>query len=190
MHDEDDFLRALLANPADDAARMVYADWLDERGDDESRAKAQFLRVTVRLMGPIQRPGWRAARRRELHDLAQTLPAAWLAVVSRPRVESCPAAKAKAAERENVTEQELWERYGIRFNVVCDRRWDELTATADPKVRHCDGCQKDVHYCDTVDEAKYRAWAGGCVAVSLGVTRAYGDLEQREGIVVGGSGII
>ena len=48
MHDEADFLHKLLENPADDTARLVYADWLDERGDEESKTKAQFLRLTVR----------------------------------------------------------------------------------------------------------------------------------------------
>src|SRR4051794_23581086 len=33
MSDESAFLAALRANPDDDAARLVFADWLDERGD-------------------------------------------------------------------------------------------------------------------------------------------------------------
>jgi uncharacterized protein (TIGR02996 family) len=182
MHDENDFLRALTENPADDTIRMVFADWLDERGDDESQAKAKFLRVTVRLMGPIQRVGWRHARRKELHELAQVLPPAWLAVVSRLRVENCPVAKAKAAEAEMSV-------HGIRI-YVCDRRWDELTATAAPTVRHCDACQKNVHYCATIDAARAHAHRGECVAVSLGVIRYGNDLEQPTGHMVGGAGII
>jgi uncharacterized protein (TIGR02996 family) len=35
------FLAAIRANPADDTARLVYSDWLDERGD---HAKAELLR--------------------------------------------------------------------------------------------------------------------------------------------------
>ena len=184
MHDEDDFLRVLAANPADDTLRMVYADWLDDRGDDEGKAKAKFLRVTVRLMGPIQRPAWRAARRKELLELARALSPAWLAVVSRLKVESCPPARARAALDETLA------RYGVRFNVVCDRRWDELTATTDPTVRHCDACQKNVHFCDTVATAREHAHRGECVAVSLGVIRHGYDLEQPTGTVVGGAGII
>lgn len=30
MHEESDFLQKLLEKPADDTARLVYADWLDE----------------------------------------------------------------------------------------------------------------------------------------------------------------
>lgn len=184
MHDEDDFLRKLSEAPADDTVRMVYADWLDEKGDDESRTKAQFLRVTVRLMGPITRVGWRSARQQELRELARVLPPAWLAVVSRVRVESCPVARARAEADETLA------RYGIRFNVVCDKRWDELTATADATVRHCDACKKNVHFCDAIDAARTHAHRGECVALSLGVIRRAEDLEQPPAIMVGGAGII
>ena len=40
------FLRDILANPEDDAPRLVYADWLDEHGE---AARAEFIRVQVRL---------------------------------------------------------------------------------------------------------------------------------------------
>jgi uncharacterized protein (TIGR02996 family) len=179
MHDEDDFLRKLSENPADDTLRMIYADWLDELGDDESRKKSQFLRVTVRLMGPIQRVGWRHARRMELHVLAQALPGAWLAVVSRLRIENCE----QAAIREGLA------REGFVFNVVCDKRWDELVATDAPAVRHCDACDRNVYYCDTIEDARGHARRGECVAVNLGVIRQSGDLEKR-GIMLGGGGII
>jgi uncharacterized protein (TIGR02996 family) len=46
MYDEAAFLRAIQANPADATAKLVYADWLDERGEAE---KAEYLRLSVRL---------------------------------------------------------------------------------------------------------------------------------------------
>ena len=183
MHDENDFLRALSASPADDTLRMIYADWLDERGDDVSKAKAQFLRVTVRLMGPIQRVGWRHARRMELHELAKALPGEWLAVVSRLKVENCPEATPKA----NVEELA---QYGLVFTTVCEKRWDDLAATEHPTVRHCETCEKSVYYCDTIEEGRERAGRGHCVAVNLGVIRQPRDLHFPPGIMVGGAGII
>ena len=45
MLDDDAFVRAIEAAPADDAPRLVYADWLDEHGDP----RAAFLRAEVRL---------------------------------------------------------------------------------------------------------------------------------------------
>src|SRR5262245_41656475 len=117
MHDEDDFLHKLLENPADDTTRLVYADWLDERDDTESKAKALFLRLTVRLREP--------ERLKDLQPLPATLPTGWLAVVSRLKVESCGAKRAAS---------DLWERYRWQFDFVCDKRWDELSVTEADKV--------------------------------------------------------
>src|SRR4051794_3547820 len=114
MHDEGDFLRKLSENPADDTLRMIYADWLDELGDEASKKKAQFLRVTVRLMGPIQRVGWRHARRKELHELAKELPGEWLAVVSRLKIENC----ANCVEAARKADADELARHGILFNLV------------------------------------------------------------------------
>jgi uncharacterized protein (TIGR02996 family) len=40
------FLEAILADPEDDALRLIYADWLDEHGDPE---RAEFIRVQIEL---------------------------------------------------------------------------------------------------------------------------------------------
>jgi uncharacterized protein (TIGR02996 family) len=71
--DEAAFLNAILAAPADSAPRLAYADWLDERGDLVSAAKAAFLRGAE---GP-------AADAPALRRLAAGLDPAWLAAVSR-----------------------------------------------------------------------------------------------------------
>jgi uncharacterized protein (TIGR02996 family) len=51
MTDQDALLRSVLPNPDDDAPRLVYADWLEERGRAED---AEFIRVQIefdRLVG-------------------------------------------------------------------------------------------------------------------------------------------
>jgi uncharacterized protein (TIGR02996 family) len=40
------FLAAIIADPADDTARLVAADWLDENGDPD---RAEFVRAQVAL---------------------------------------------------------------------------------------------------------------------------------------------
>jgi uncharacterized protein (TIGR02996 family) len=45
MSDEQGFLETLATNPADDVTRLVYADWLDERGDPRGR----YLRLEMEL---------------------------------------------------------------------------------------------------------------------------------------------
>src|SRR5580704_11727592 len=46
----DDFLQAILDDPDDDAPRLIYADWLEERGDP----RGEFIRVQCELapLGP------------------------------------------------------------------------------------------------------------------------------------------
>ena len=47
MCDGDAILRAVLADPADDAPRLVYADWLDEQGDPALAARADVIRRMI-----------------------------------------------------------------------------------------------------------------------------------------------
>lgn len=42
----DSFLKTILEHPADDAPRLVYADWLDENGDS---ARSEFIRKQIEL---------------------------------------------------------------------------------------------------------------------------------------------
>jgi uncharacterized protein (TIGR02996 family) len=68
--DEDALLAAIAAAPLDDAPRLVYADWLQDRGED---AKAEYLRTVVTLLHP---PENSAAVERCL-ALAEELDAGW-----------------------------------------------------------------------------------------------------------------
>lgn len=44
-NDEDAFRRAIRAAPGDTTVKLVYADWLQDRGD----ARAEFVRLQVEL---------------------------------------------------------------------------------------------------------------------------------------------
>lgn len=70
MTDEESFLDAIRREPADAALRLVYADWLQERGEDE---RSEFLRAEDRL-GRAAEPGdltrWL--------ELSARVPAPWL----------------------------------------------------------------------------------------------------------------
>jgi uncharacterized protein (TIGR02996 family) len=48
MTDDEAFVRAIVAAPADDAPRLVYADWLDERGDP----RGDYLREELKWAEP------------------------------------------------------------------------------------------------------------------------------------------
>jgi uncharacterized protein (TIGR02996 family) len=46
MTDRETFLRAICDDPADDTARLVFADWLEEHGE---AARGEFIRVEIQL---------------------------------------------------------------------------------------------------------------------------------------------
>jgi uncharacterized protein (TIGR02996 family) len=72
MNAAEPFLRAIHDRPDDDAPRLVYADWLDDRGD---AARAGFIRVQCALARAAandpRRPAWQA-RERELLERHHT----------------------------------------------------------------------------------------------------------------------
>jgi uncharacterized protein (TIGR02996 family) len=62
--EEEAFLAGIRRKPADNATRLVYADWLQERGDDR---RAEYLRVLCRwLAGPSTADRQLIEREREL----------------------------------------------------------------------------------------------------------------------------
>lgn len=73
MSEEAAFLEALKANPADDTARLVFADWLDEH--DQSRM-AEYLRMVAAI---AQREGClsTAPESRQLLRVAEDISAGW-----------------------------------------------------------------------------------------------------------------
>jgi uncharacterized protein (TIGR02996 family) len=77
MSDDEPFLRAILAAPEDTATRLIYADWLEERGDPRS----EYLRLGGQLAAlPVGHQAARGIRRRMIELRAQ-FPAQWLALL-------------------------------------------------------------------------------------------------------------
>src|SRR5262245_48553832 len=84
MSEDEPFLRAILTNPDDRVSRLVYADWLDERGDP----KAEFIRLEAQLaeLPPVHNDI--AVLRRRRRELQTQLPAWWLAILGSLRATS------------------------------------------------------------------------------------------------------
>jgi uncharacterized protein (TIGR02996 family) len=75
MSSADGFIKAIIEDPDDDALRLIYADWLDERGDP----RGQFIRVQCRLAAlPPDDPG-RFELEEEEHDLLKAHQEEWAA---------------------------------------------------------------------------------------------------------------
>jgi uncharacterized protein (TIGR02996 family) len=81
MSEDQAFLEAVLAQPDDDAVRLVYADWLEERGDPRS----DYLRLELELVrepSGAEAPGLRV----RLQELRPRLDPLWLAHLDQPAV--------------------------------------------------------------------------------------------------------
>jgi uncharacterized protein (TIGR02996 family) len=149
MHDEDCFLAVIRTTPADDTTRLVYADWLDEHDDPICKTKAAFIRLEIRMAEAPEQNLNRVQMVRELETLAEQIDPGWLATVSHPKLDACR----------------------MQFEFECPARWDRLKPTDDPKTRFCDTCKKNVHYCDTLQEAQAHAANGHCVALTVVLAR-------------------
>jgi uncharacterized protein (TIGR02996 family) len=143
----------------DQASRVVYADWLEERGE---ATRAEFLRIQDRLLGTSPDDPELAVGRARLEVLARSIDLEWRCAVGRPAVEGC-----------------------LAFQVECPKEWGALAATGRPDLRFCYGCEKQVFYCDSIDDAKLHARMGDCVAIDPTVRRRPDDLAEDRMIVMG-----
>jgi hypothetical protein len=70
-----------------------------------------------------------------------------------------------------------------RFVFKCPRAWESMKTTAHPLVRHCDSCDRTVHFCLTEDDLDRSVQNGHCVAVY----NVKANLTT-SGIALGGTG--
>lgn len=136
---EANFLATLRASPDDDVTRLVYADWLEARGEIE---RADFLRTVCKLAARKVNPKKAPVLAERLIRLSTSSEATWRALVSRPNIEECD----------------------IEFRFKCPKQWSSLVATDNPAVRRCGTCDRDVHFCATIEEVREHAWENHCVA--------------------------
>lgn len=160
--DDKAFLRAILAQPADTAPRLVYADWLDDQATTLAQTAAEYLRNYLAFVAPQQtRPHdtnedelriglWRSERQ---------LPTWWLAIVELAPIELCAA----------------WD------NKPCPGRWEQLRPTRDPCVRSCDQCGQDVRYSRTLRIAAQVSVGGHPVVLPATLERHTDDLVWEIG---------
>lgn len=86
MSVEEAFLAAIRAKPADDTLRLVYADWLEERGDSRS----DFLRLECLMHGmPEESPGY-SPLQQQLGEVGGRLDMRWVAAIVRVHAEYGP----------------------------------------------------------------------------------------------------
>src|SRR5437868_4196470 len=77
MTTEADFLQAIRDDPDDDAARLVFADWLEERGDPRSA----FIRLQCELETMAEDDPGREERETRCQQLLSIHEAKWVGAV-------------------------------------------------------------------------------------------------------------
>jgi uncharacterized protein (TIGR02996 family) len=143
MTTEDDFQAALDANPDDHHTRLVFADWLQERGDpraegyralgtlrispryqDYSRAQEEDIRHWRWVYDYDLDDVWAKARMRKKIHYAHVLPAAWTALAS-------PTGTALTLGR--ATRREVEDVAATAFAKMLPKTWAELLAATKRK---------------------------------------------------------
>jgi uncharacterized protein (TIGR02996 family) len=83
MTHADAFLQDILARPDDDAPRLIFADWLEEQGDADSVARAEFIRVQCALADGELPPQRRADLMRRENQILDEWDRAWVRPIRR-----------------------------------------------------------------------------------------------------------
>jgi uncharacterized protein (TIGR02996 family) len=79
---EQAFVQSIVERPSDDAPRLIYADWLQERGDAESGARAEFIRLQCLLEQAGEQNAHRTSWEKRTAELLERYGSAWSAGVS------------------------------------------------------------------------------------------------------------
>lgn len=165
------FLRNILFDPENVPARLIYADWLDERSD----MRAQLLRIDVQIVQTAPEDLNRRQLIRVRSDLLPKLDRAWVCLLASAPIEKCSASLQATLDAEDVQQRSL-ERVELVYR--CPQRWENLQPMDEKQeVRFCSQCNRSVHYCFDIQSARIHAGSGNCVAIDLSVSRAGHDLE-------------
>lgn len=153
MIEEAAFVAAILASPRDDMPRLVFADWLDERGDP----RGELLRISTELEGleslapPTDMPG-RLARVRRIGRLTQR----WRELI-RPEYRAWLAGLHRGSLR-----------CGGVPDGECPGRWDLLPPEEGrPFARYCRTCSRWVGLCWSRQEAEQILGSNRVVALAV-----------------------
>jgi uncharacterized protein (TIGR02996 family) len=173
--EERSFITEIQTHPYDDAPRLVYADWLEERGDP----RGEYLRLECELVGLAAGDALFDELRPRFAKLRAGLDRNWLAEIGRTRVAYC-----------------------FRFRFRCPQRWQQLTPLKEPGTRFCGSCKKTVYYCPDHASAYEHARQGHCVALDATVSKSAVRLppqlparneeedEEEGGLLLGDLGIV
>ncbi|MEO7735667.1 MAG: FHA domain-containing protein [Kofleriaceae bacterium] len=139
----------------DDAASVVYADWLEARGELK---QAEFLRIQQAILACVSDPPRRDELSACMLALVGSLDLSWRSQVVRAAIEHCP----RAGE------------------LQCPKEWSKLQLTHHDGVRSCGSCKKKVRYVTMAGEAHLHVANGERVAIAVCGVRWGRDLDPVD----------
>jgi uncharacterized protein (TIGR02996 family) len=134
MSEEDGFIRAILAAPRDLSLRLVYADWLEERGD----RRGEYLRLLAALDGLASGDAGGEECRERLRELEDEIDPHWVAKMLRGRLAQADEGSARAKGRGRRRKREVLEADIGRFlrqyrRKACKKRLERLMQRMRPE---------------------------------------------------------
>lgn len=169
--EEQVFIREILFDPTELAARLIYADWLDERQD----ARARLLRIDVELQQLPREASEYPILLKERAQLLPKLDRAWVELLAWGPIERCPAS---TRQRESTQSTNGAGSAIVEFQFRCPKQWENLKPAEDnASARFCTECERTVHYCHDIESARKHTQKGDCVALDPSVPRKPYDLD-------------
>ena len=169
--EEQIFIREILFEPTDLSARLVYADWLEERQDP----RAQMLRIDVELQEPPSSDLRYQSLLQERLKLLPKLDREWVNLLALAPIERCPGST-KSYDQQTSSDGSEPEIVEMRYR--CPKRWENLKPSEEAAdARFCNECERTVYYCYTIETARSHAQRGHCVALDPMVPRKPYDLD-------------
>lgn len=192
--DEYDFIGDISRDPGNQKLYEDYKAWLQKEIDaniERARKGEDFHWPTQHDMyAKLEFLKYQDANDVEgMQRSAANLNPNWLALLSRPNILNCGRRNiddeimgekwwetAKDIHRENSYAEWRANHPMFNYEFVCHKKWNEMQATENRKVRFCDECQKNVYFCDNIIEARELGNQGCCVGLDVGIKRKDRDL--------------
>jgi uncharacterized protein (TIGR02996 family) len=115
MNAHDDFLRAISAAPNDSAVRLVYADWLDERGES---ARAEYVRIKCEANALAPKDARRQELQARLYELWAVTGEDWWRALDRAWIKGVCAVVAALADAVAEAKRPLHHRHVLMVHVL------------------------------------------------------------------------
>lgn len=183
--DELAFLNGMYEQPDNEFLPLVYADWLDDQGDE----RGTIVRKRHESGKTFRRRRGRDSRVNELLREIET----WL--------EQTPHHWHRTWHGDLLSIEERWAKVlncgapfvaqeltpARRFAHTCENSWRSMVECGSDETRHCTNCNQQVHYCSSKDVADGLVRAGYCIAVPVEVLEQADHEHGQRAIISGGA---